>query len=111
MAMLEEIGKLIERDIDDIGGEEEDRPTIKKIASKMVDDEEDEEKSAGSPVGEILKHIDNVKAAVEFVDKLTTDEAETTAFEAEVSLRKALVRMQDLADESYKSKKRNNGST
>lgn len=105
MGILQDLGKLVEREIDDeeVG---EDNPSIKKIASKVVDNEDEEEKSSGTPVGEILKHIENVKAAAEFIDKLTTDEGATTAFEAEVALRKALVRMQDLADESYKIKKK-----
>jgi len=109
MSILNDLEKLVERDIEDIEDiedEKENSPTIKKIASKVVDDEENEEKSSGSAVGEILKHIDNVKKAAEFIDTLTTDEGNTTAFEAEVSLRKAIVRMQDLADESYKSKKK-----
>jgi len=107
MAMLEDLGKLIERDEEDeeeLGGE--DRPTIKKIASQVVDDEVEDEKSSGSEIGGILKHIEAVKDAVAFIDKMTTDEGNTTAFEAEVALRRAIDRMQDLADESYKSKKK-----
>jgi hypothetical protein len=112
MSILNDLGKLVERDIEDdieaIEREEEDRPNIKKIASKVVDDDESEERSSGSDVGEILKHIDNVKAAAEFIDTLTTDEANTTAFEAEIALRKALQKMQDLSDESYKKKGQKN---
>lgn len=103
MGILNDLDKLVERDIEDVeddeGGEE---PSVKKIASKVVDDEEDEERASGSAVGEILKHIDAVKAAAEFIDKLTTDQANTTAFEAEIALRKALQKMQDLSDESHK---------
>ena len=112
MAMLEDLGKLIERDVEDIedtdeekGEEDRQRPTIKKIASDVADEEDEEEKSSGSEIGGILKHIEAVKDAVAFIDKMTTDEGNTTAFEAEVALRRAIDRMQDLADESYKSKK------
>lgn len=106
MGVLKDLGNLIEREEDEeeLGGEE-DQPSIKKIASKVADDEEDEEKFSGSEVGGILKHIEAVKDAVAFIDKMTTDEGNTTSFEAEVALRRAIDRMQDLADESYKSKK------
>lgn len=107
MSIINDLGNLIEREVDDEeieDIEDEETPSIKKIANKAVEDEEGEEKSSGSAVGEILKHIDAVKAAVEFIDKLTTDEGNTTAFEAEVALRRAIDRMQDLSDESYKNK-------
>ena len=102
MAMLEDLGRLIERDEEDIEGDEEESPSIKKIVSDVADEEE---KSSGSQVGGILKHIEAVKDAVAFIDKMTTDEGNTTAFEAEVSLRRAIDRMQDLADESTESEK------
>jgi len=105
MAMLEDLGRLIERDEEDIEGDEEESPSIKKIVSDVADEENEEEKSSGSQVGGILKHIEAVKDAVAFIDKMTTDEGNTTAFEAEVSLRRAIDRMQDLADESTESEK------
>jgi hypothetical protein len=106
MGILNDLGKLVERDIEDIEGEEvgEEQPTFKKVADKVVDDEEDDDKASGGDIGEILKHIDNVTAAAEFIDTLTTDQADSNAFEAEVSLRKALQKMKNLADESYKKK-------
>jgi len=106
MGVLKDLGNLIEREEEDeeeLGGEE-DQPSIKKIASKFADDEEEDEKASGSDVGEILTHIDNLKKIIEFVDAMTSDEAETPAFEAEVSLRKALQKMEDLADSSNKNK-------
>ena len=101
MAILEELGKLIEKDIE---GDEEDNP-VEKDTEEEMDDEVDEEPSSGDEgIAGMTKHIEAVRAAAEFVDKLTTDEGNTTAFEAEVALRRAIDRMQNLADESKSSK-------
>lgn len=108
MGIFNDLDRLIERDIEDIEDEsgDEDRPTIRKIASKVMGDEEESDKAAGGAVSDILKHIDAVKRAAEFIDKLTTDQANTTAFEAEISLRKALSKMEDLSKEAYKSREK-----
>lgn len=112
MGILNDLGKLIEREDDEDveGGEEEsgdesDDTSAKEIADKSSEEDDEDEKASGSEVGDILKHIESVKAAAEFIDTLTTDQPDTTAFEAEISLRKALSKMQDLSDESYKNKK------
>lgn len=97
MNILDELGKLVEDDSDDF---EEVRP-MKRIASKISSDNEGGEDSSGS-IDEMLQHIKAVQDAAKFVDKFTTDQGNTSAFEAEISLRKAIQKMQDLTDEVYK---------
>jgi len=118
MPILDDLSKLVEAEDDeedrpikkepeDLEGdteEEQDSPTMKRVADKVVKDEEEDEKSSGSAVGEILTHIDALKKIIRYVDSLTGDEAESPAFEAEVSLRKALQKMEELSDSSYKKK-------
>lgn len=59
-----------------------------------------EKEDAG--VDDILKHIENVEAAADFIDKMTPGEQGDTAFDAEVALRKALSKMRDLSEDVYK---------
>jgi len=101
MSIIDDLDKLVEAEDEDVEDEEgvEEEPTVKKIVAKVAGDEEDADKASGAVFSKILKHTENVQAAAAFIDTLTTDEANTTAFEAEIALRKALSKMQDLSSE------------
>lgn len=82
--------------------EEDDEASVEKIASKEIDREErGEEKPSG--VDSIIKHIEAVEAAADFIDKLTPGENSEDAFDAEIALRRALGKMRELSDTVYKS--------
>jgi len=98
MNILDELGKLVEDGDDDF---EEARP-MKRMVSTSNDDGGEEDSQGGEGIDGILQHIKAVQDAAKFVDKFTTDQGNTSAFEAEISLRKAIQKMQDLADEVYK---------
>jgi len=97
MGILKELHNIIEREIDDIEDDED-------VSIVRNDRDEEEEDDSSSDVAGILKHIEAVQDAARFIDKFTTDEASNSAFEAEISLRKAIGKMQDLSDEIYKKK-------
>jgi hypothetical protein len=99
MRILNELSNLIEDEDEDF----EDRPILKK---PMRDEEDMEDEEEDEDIGEILKHIEAVQAAAKFIDTLTTDQGNTTAFEAEVALRKSIERMKKLSDEVYKNKRK-----
>jgi hypothetical protein len=73
---------------------------LDRLVDLPLDDDGEEREEGG--IDEILSHIKAVERAVEFIDRMTTNEANSPAFEAEVSLRKALEKMKELADETYK---------
>jgi hypothetical protein len=58
-------------------------------------------------VDDIMKHIENVEAAADFIDAMTPGENGDDAFDAEIALRKALGKMRDLSDAVYKDDKKN----
>lgn len=111
MGILKDLDKLVEKEIDDEEDIEptedssDESPSVKDIAADSIEDEEEEQKISGGKVGDLLKHIDAIKAAIKFVDTLTGDGGETPAFEAEISLRKAVEKMQALSDDMYDGQK------
>ena len=96
MGIIDELDKLVIREDDD---DFEERGSVERIASRIDGDEEE----AG--VDDVIKHLDAVKAAAEYMDSIITDEADNaTAFEAERALRDAIEKMEELSKEVYKSK-------
>lgn len=91
MGIIDELDKMVIREDD-----------LEDIEPREDDVEEVEDDDAG--VDNILKHIENVQKAAMYIDGLTTKGAGDIAFEAEVALRKALQKMQDLSKDVYKSK-------
>ena len=94
MAMGEILSEL-----DRIVSDEAEAEASAELASKEVEKE--------PSVDDIIKHIDNVEAAADFVDAMTPGEKGDVAFDAEVALRKALVKMRDLSEDVYKDAKTN----
>lgn len=88
---MSEMGKIL-NELDRIVGDEEEKASAEMAAKAEKED-------AG--VDDILKHIENVEAAADFIDKMTPGEHGEDAFDAEVALRKALVKMRDLSDAAY----------
>jgi hypothetical protein len=117
MGILKDIDRIIvEADIDD---EEVTSPSVRDIESRDrnidIDDEEmedeidirdDEEDEKPEVLGDVMKHLENLKKIVYFIDGLTTDQGSTTAFEAEIAIRKAIEKMKTLGDELYKKNKK-----
>jgi len=99
--MKSEMGKIL-NELDRIVQDQEDASA--EIAAKEV-----EKDSAG--VDDILKHIENVEAAADYIDKLTPGDKGDVAFDAEVALRKALAKMRDLSEDVYKDADRDEEET
>jgi len=76
---------------------DEEEVSAEKIVSKI-----DDKESEGAGVDDIIKHIENVEAAVNYIDKLTPGENGEVAFDAEIALRKAISKMKELQDTVYK---------
>ena len=99
MGIIDELDKLVVQEDD---GEFEERGSMKRVSSS-IDDEE-----GGEPVAridDIIEHLDAVKAAARYMDKLIVDQPDTDiAFEAERSLRDAIEKMERLSKEVYKIK-------
>lgn len=91
------MGKIL-YEIDKIVDDEE-KDSAERIAAKVNDDEE---KDVDAGVDDIVKHIEAVQAAADYIDGMTPGENSEAAFDAEMALRKALAKMQDLSDEVYK---------
>jgi hypothetical protein len=92
--MKSEMGKILS-ELDRIVSDEEDKVSA-EISAKL-----DKEKAG---VDDIIKHIENVEAAANFIDKMTPGDKGDVAFDAEVALRKALSKMRDLSDDVYKDR-------
>lgn len=75
--------------------DDEEEVSAEKIASKETDNDD-----AG--VDDIIKHIEAVEAAADYIDKMTPGDKADVAFDAEMALRKALAKMKDLSDTVYK---------
>jgi len=91
---------------------------ILRELDKMVGDEEEAsiEKAAKgeeeNSVDDIIKHIEAVEAAANYVDGLTPgNQDDEVAFDAEVALRKALSKMRELSDDVYKDTKNDEKET
>ena len=93
------MGKIL-YEIDKIVDDEE-KMSDEKITAKVNDDGDENDIDAG--VDDIVKHIEAVEAAVNYIDGLTPGKNSEAAFDAEISLRKALAKMQELSDEVYKN--------
>ena len=89
---MKEYGRIL-NELDRIVDDEAEASA--ELAAKSAEKEE-------SGVGSILKHIENVEAAADFIDKMTPGEKGDIAFDAEVALRKALPKMRELSDDVYK---------
>jgi hypothetical protein len=93
MGILDDLNKIVMRE----DGFEDERPFRKPFLGK--DENEDD---AG--VDDIIKHLDAVKKATEYIDSLVKEQPDNdVAFEAERSLRMAIRRMEDLSKDVYKS--------
>lgn len=92
------MGKIL-YELDKVVGDEE-KASAEKIAAKVNND--GDEKDIDTGVDDIVKHIEAVEAAADYIDGLTPGENSETAFDAEMALRKALAKMQELSDEVYK---------
>lgn len=95
--MKSEMGKILS-ELDKFVSDEEDNASAEIAAKK-------EEAS----VDTILKHIENVEAAANFIDKMTPGDKGDVAFDAEVALRKALSKMRDLSEDVYKDADKGEG--
>jgi hypothetical protein len=73
----------------------EDDSPIEKLLSKVGEKEE------GASIDDLIKHIKAVTDAAVYIDMLTKDSPNSEAFDAEIALRKAIEKMQKLADETY----------
>ena len=96
--ILDELDRLVDKDEDRDDEKDEEGDEERKDIENIDDRNEDEN------VGEILKHIEAVEDAAEYIDGLTPKmgAGDTIAFEAEISLRKAIERMKKLSDMMYK---------
>ncbi len=94
---MSEMGKIL-KELDRMVGDEEEAKASAEMAARA------EKEEAG--VEDILKHIDAVEAAADFIDKMTPGEYGEDAFDAEVALRKALSKMRELADTAYEEDKK-----
>lgn len=105
MGILKDIDRIIvESDLDD---EERDAPMDIEPKTIVRDEiEDDEEGDQPEVIGDVMKHIESLKKIAVFIDGLTTEQGDTTAFEAEIAIRKALEKMKALGDELYKKNKK-----
>jgi hypothetical protein len=111
MGILKDLGRFVEDEMEDRLDDEKissRRDDDEDFSSKRDDDEDDfeeeEEEEEDGSAADILNHIESLQDIVKDIDKYTTDQGSTTAFEVEVSLRKSIQKMNDLADELYKKK-------
>jgi len=100
MGIIDELDKLVVQEDD---GEFEERGSMKRT-TPSIDGDEDSELGVAR-IDDIIEHLDAVKAAARYMDKLIVDQPDTDiAFEAERSLRDAIEKMERLSKEVYKIK-------
>jgi len=92
MGIISEIDKLILRE------EFDDEDESGRDVARGMDDDD-----AG--VDEIINHLESVKKIAQYMDSLVRDQPDNdVAFEAEIALRKAIRKMEELSKEVYKLK-------
>lgn len=91
MGIIDDLDKIVIKESDD------------DYEERRMEIDRDEEDSVG--VDEIMNHLENMERAVVFIDKLTTVQGDSNeAFDAEVSLRRAIDKLKDLSKKIYKEK-------
>jgi len=107
MGIFRELDKIVKEDFDDeddvsLDRDEGDRDDRDIDNDSDRDDFIDDDDTDGADIKLILKHLDSVRAAADYIDKLTPGDKTGKAFDAEIALRRAIDKMSDLSDKVYK---------